>query len=249
MRAVEATAKATILVQRGGDVLRLMPGGEMTFGRGEANGTHLRLDDPAVSRLAGKIRAVEDYWHLSNLSASTTYVVENPEGGGEFVKVPPGRLGAPVAYEFARVVIPARGGPVTFMVYAPEHTVLEAGQVDVGARTVVAYSLDPTARYFLVLVAMCEPRLRDPSSPLIPTTQDVVHRLAPFGITADAVNAQVDYLAKSKLKVRSRDAGSPSGKGDWQRAAIVGVALRFNLVRDTHLALLPRGGAHGAPRY
>ena len=32
--------------------------------------------------------------------------MENPEGGGEFVKVGPGRTGAPIPFEFSRLLVP-----------------------------------------------------------------------------------------------------------------------------------------------
>jgi hypothetical protein len=74
-----------------------------------------------VSRLAGRLRATEDHWTISNLSRQSTYVVENPEGGGEFLKVAPRRLDMPVPFEFARVVLPAAHISASFQVFAPQH--------------------------------------------------------------------------------------------------------------------------------
>jgi hypothetical protein len=231
----------TIIVQApGAEVLELRPGAEITFGRG-ADGVvvDLVLADPAVSRLAGRVHAVEDHWRLSNLSRSTTYVVENPEGGGEFVKVPPGRIGAPISFEIAQVHLPVENGSVVFTVMAPEHVYaspavasFQIGQH--GEETTLAHSLDPTAKYFLVLVALCENRLRDASSPVIPTVPEILARLAGHGLTRSGVNFHIDYLAREKLRVKA-----PSErKADWQRAALVSVALRFDLVREEHLRLL-----------
>jgi hypothetical protein len=67
----------------------------------------IRLPDPAVSRAAGTVNAVEDHWVTTNLSRRSTYVIENPEGGGEFVKLAPRRVDMPVPFELARVVVPA----------------------------------------------------------------------------------------------------------------------------------------------
>lgn len=226
----------TIIVQAPGtEVLELRPGAEITFGRGaDGVAVDLVLADPAVSRLAGRVHAVEDHWRLSNLSRSTTYVVENPEGGGEFVKVPPGRIGAPISFEIAQVHLPVENGSVVFTVMAPEHVYASPDTAHTGEETTLAHSLDPTAKYFLVLVALCENRLRDASSPVIPTVPEILTRLAGHGLTRSGVNFHIDYLAREKLRVKA-----PSErKADWQRAALVSVALRFDLVREEHLRLL-----------
>jgi len=226
----------TIIVQApGAEVLELRPGAEITFGRGaDGVSVDLVLADPAVSRLAGRVHAVEDHWRLSNLSRATTYVVENPEGGGEFVKVPPGRIGAPISFEIAQVHLPVENGSVVFTVMAPEHVYAAPDAAHTGEETTLAHSLDPTAKYFLVLVALCENRLRDASSPVIPTVPEILDRLAGHGLTRSGVNFHIDYLAREKLRVKA-----PSErKADWQRAALVSVALRFDLVREEHLRLL-----------
>ncbi|MFZ4300287.1 serine/threonine protein kinase [Streptomyces cinereoruber] len=234
--------------------LRLGPGEVARFGRGSSRTpVELRLADAAISRLAGEIRAADDHWQLTNYSSTHSYLVENPEGAGEYLRVPPRRAGAPVPFEFARVVLPTRGErPVTFQVFAPDHVYLDTGAVGGpwGSRTVTAYSLDETATYFLVLVALCEPRLRDQSRVTVPTTPQIVDRLrthtARTTLTARAVSSHIDYLAEQKLRI----GGPEPDKGDrrnGKREEIVGLALRFGLVREEHLALLPpltRAGGH-----
>ncbi len=225
--------------------LRLGPGEAARFGRGSpGTPVELRLADAAVSRLAGEIRVTDDHWQLTNHSATHTYLVENPEGAGEYLRVPPRRVGAPVPFEFARVVLPTRGElPVTFQVFAPDHVYLDPGAVGGPweSRTVTAYSLDETAAYFLVLVALCEPRLRDQSRVAVPTTPQVVDRLRAHAerapLTARAVSSHIDYLAEEKLRIDGRTGRSDRRNG--KREEIVGLALRFGLVREEHLALLP----------
>jgi hypothetical protein len=174
-------------------------------------------------------------------------VVENPEGAGEHVKVPPRRLDAPIPFEMSRVVIPVEGGTVRFVVFAPEHRFAERNEpaAPEGETTTAAFSLDETAKYFLVLVALCEPRLRDAGSVALPTDPQIVERLRPLpscrDLTRAAVNYHLDYLAGTKLRLRE----SPPTEGsaaESRRAALVTVALRFNLVTDEHLALLPPPG-------
>ncbi|WP_203228152.1 serine/threonine protein kinase [Streptomyces sp. CFMR 7] len=229
--------------------LRLGPGEVARFGRGSATvPVELRLDDPAISRLAGEIRVTDDHWQLTNHSTTHSYLVENPEGAGEYLRVPPRRVGAPIPFEFARVVLPTRGEvPVSFQVFAPDHLYLDPDAMGGprGTSTVTAYSLNETATYFLVLVALCEPRLRDQSRVAVPTTPQIVERLRghPAGaeLTARAVSSHIDYLAEEKLRIGAPDPHD-AGKGDrrnGKREEIVGLALRFGLVREEHLALLP----------
>ncbi|MEU3945364.1 serine/threonine protein kinase [Streptomyces sp. NPDC029526] len=238
--------------------LRLGPGERARFGRGSpATPVELRLADAAISRLAGEITATADHWQLSNHSATHSYLVENPEGAGEYLRVPPRRIGAPIPFEFSRVVLPTRRDtPVSFQVFAPDHIYLDPQRTGgpAGIRTVTAYSLDETAAYFLVLVALCEPWLRDDSPVAVPTTPQVVERLRDHpvhgGLTARAVSSHIDYLAEEKLRT-----GAPAAAGTGRtvrrkgkREAVVTVALRFGIVREEHLALLPLRTAEPAGR-
>ncbi|QIQ06891.1 serine/threonine protein kinase [Streptomyces liangshanensis] len=228
-------------------LLHLGPGQSADFGRGAPRDpVAVPLRDPGVSRRAGLITAAEDYWRLSNFSRTSTYVVENLEGAGEYVKVPPGRLGAPVPFEFSRVVLPSAAGSAHFKVFAPQHTYLtgEPGP-DQGEPTTSPFSLDPTSKYFLVLLALCEPRLRSPSSAAVPGVGDVVERLRPLescrDLTRSAANYHIDYLASAKLRLR--DGGGDAEPGG-KREALVAFAVRFDLVREEHLGLLPPRSRH-----
>ncbi|MFG2616539.1 serine/threonine protein kinase [Streptomyces sp. NPDC048507] len=240
--------------------LRLGPGETARFGRGsETTPVELLLVDAAISRLAGEIRVTDDHWQLSNHSATQTYLVENPEGAGEYLRVPPRRAGAPIPFEFSRVVLPTRGDTtVSFQVFAPDHVYLdpEGAGGPWGSRTLTAYSLDETAIYFLVLVALCEPRLRDESPVAVPTTPEIVERLGAVPgcaqLTARAVSSHIDYLADEKMRI-SVPADTGTGRGprrNGKRESLVGLSLRFGLVREEHLALLPpraRGAEGAAP--
>jgi serine/threonine-protein kinase len=224
--------------------LAVGPGEVATFGRGaDERPVDIPLDGEGVSRLAGELVATDDHWRLSNFSPRTTYVVENLEGGGEYVKIAPGRLGAPIPFELSRVVLPLTDGFARFTVFAPQHMFLDPGPEPdpdgPGDRTLAPFSLDPTAKYFLVLLALCEPRLRDPSSLALPSVGEVAARLRTLpgcaGLTVSAVNFHIDYLAGTKLKVRERTGTQETSRLDWKREALVSLALRFDLVREEHL--------------
>ncbi|GHF52346.1 hypothetical protein GCM10010218_37250 [Streptomyces mashuensis] len=225
--------------------MEVPPGRAVTFGRGAAGQpVDVALDDPGGGPVAGRIRAAHGFWLLSNLSLARTVVVENAEGGGEYLRVPPGRLEMPVPFTRARVLLPAAGGLLSLEVTAPDPLYLDAALPaecpdDHMAR---AFSLDCMAKYFLVLVALCEPRLGDPSDPAIPGTREIVERLRGLdscrSITQAAVNFHIDYLARHKLRVRDRLSPGGGLRANWQREAVVSTALRFGVVRQEHLALL-----------
>ncbi|MGC5361348.1 FHA domain-containing protein [Streptomyces sp. DT24] len=102
---------------------KLAPGDVLPFGRSapEHGGPHLTIEHDGVAHAAGEITAGSAFRTLSNLSTNQTYVVENPEGAGEHIKVAPGRLDAPVPFEFSRVALPAAGELIGFEVWAPHH--------------------------------------------------------------------------------------------------------------------------------
>ncbi|MFD7388998.1 serine/threonine protein kinase [Streptomyces sp. NPDC059852] len=230
------------------DLLRLEPGDTAEFGRdrpGGRTGPFVALRDPGVSRRAGLLEAARDYWRLSNFSAGTAYVVENMENGGEYLTVAPGRLGAPVPFEFSRVVLPAPDGGAGFTVFAPQHAYLdERDTPGADERDAHPFALDVTAKYFLVLVALCEPRLRGVPDGAPPGAGDIARRLSPLdgsgGLTRSAVNYHIDYLARAKLPLDlDEHAGGGAGRTGAKRARLASLALRFGLVREEHLALLP----------
>jgi hypothetical protein len=221
-------------------------GGTVRFGRGEpAVPVDVALDDPGVPRLAGEIGAVGDYWTLTNLSRDRTYAVENPEGAGEHIKVPARRIASPIPFEFSRVVLPVRQTFVSFYVFAPRHAYAENHRelAEAGEPTLAAFPLDESSKYFLVLVALCEPRLRDESHVDIPTVEAVVERLRSHpscgSLSTAAVTFHIDYLARVKLRVKDDSVDGASKRLESKRAALVSLALRFNLVSEDHLRLLP----------
>nr|WP_311765139.1 serine/threonine protein kinase [Streptomyces zingiberis] len=233
--------------------LSLLPGELARFGRGIPQyPVDIALPDPAVPRLAGEILAVDTHWQLSNLSAGAGLLVENPEGAGEFIRVSPGRLAAPIPFEFSRVVLATATGTIGFQVYAPHHTYVEGGAEGAGHghRTRAAFSLDTGATYFKVLVALCEPRLRDASTVGVPTTANVVARLRAHPdharITPSAVDFHIDYLAGTKLRLRPPSDPDATG-ASWKRETLVSTAVRFGLVGEEHLSLLPARRPAAAP--
>ncbi|MBX9397040.1 FHA domain-containing protein [Streptomyces sp. TRM72054] len=225
---------------RPGGQIRIAPGEQLPFGRDGSHGG-LTIGHEGVSRVAGEITAHQDFWLLSNRSEDQTYVVENPEGAGEHIKVAPGRVDAPVPFEFARVVLPAAGDLLTFDVWAPRHTFHSVARHGLpGTLTAPAFTLDRTKRYFAVLAALCEPRLRgEPHAPL-PAVEELVERLRPVwpAVSRSTVYWNIDYLA---LKLRLRpgpDTAEPGRRVNGKKESLVSLALRFDLVREDDLVVL-----------
>lgn len=220
--------------------IRIGTGERLAFGRDAAVGG-LTVAHEGVPRVAGEISPQGTFWLLSNHSEDQTYVVENPEGAGEHIKVGPGRLDAPVPFEFARVVLPAAGDLLTFDVWAPRHVFRSVARHGLsGALTAPAFTLDRTKRYFAVLTALCEPRLRGAPHAALPAVEQLVERLRPVwpGVSRSAVYWNIDYLA---LKLRLRpgpDTAEPGRRVNGKKESLVSLALRFDLVREDDLVVL-----------
>ncbi len=220
---------------------------EVTFGRGMTGApADIRVDDPTEEAIAGRIRAAEGgLWFITNLSRARTYVVENEEGGGEYVCVPPGRLDMPVPFTHARICLPSSSGLASLSVSAPAPANAYLADTAPAEPAAPAFALDPKAKYFLVLVALCESQLRTPATAAIPSTAEIVRRLRPLAscrrISPAAVNFHIEYIARNKLRVRNEQLPSGRGGGNWLRQAVVSTALRFRVVWTEHLALLPDG--------
>jgi hypothetical protein len=242
---------STVLVQPpwshdASTIVEVRTGQRLTFGRGAPGlAMGVTLDHPGVSRFAGEIGSATAYWHLTNRSTTATYVVENAEGAGEYLKVGPRRADMPVPFEISTVVLPAGRQTISFHVFAPEQPSLLPDAADgepAGTCTAATFALDTSAKYFLVLVALCEPRLRGSVLAPLPTVGQVADRLRALPgcahLTPRAVDFHVDYLARTKLRLRMDGVGGSCGFAG-RREATVTFALRFGLVDEAHLGLLP----------
>lgn len=179
---------------------------------------------------------------ISNFTTSTTYVIENLEGGTELVKARPRQLRMVVPFEISRVLIPSGSGITELTVFGSSPRLLEKELATQAPESSMA-NLDTTSKYFTVLVALCEPRLRGSSMAAVPTVQEVVGRLKEIDQFKDAnrssINYHIDYLADQKLPVSQWAKYVDKGRMHSKREALVAFALRFDLVKEEHLDLLP----------
>ena len=190
----------------------------------------------------GNVVAHDRFWEMSNYSANATFVVENIESGSELIKIRPRRIFVPIPFEMTRVSILENERVHEFHVHAPEPLELDklTGGPAVSIRRV---PLDTASKYFLVLVALCEPKLRGfPMAP-VPSVQDVVRRLRSTtkfrNANRNSVNYHIDYLVKVRLKLVKFAALQEEQRLYAKREALVSFAMRHDLVKEEHLSLLP----------
>ncbi|UOX89995.1 hypothetical protein MUY14_04995 [Amycolatopsis sp. FBCC-B4732] len=215
----------------------LFPGQQMCFGISSRSGAF----DPRPARSVGAFEIVSGNLHISNFTSTTTFAIENLEGGAELVKVTSRRRRMVIPFEMSRVLIPSWAGLIAVTVFGrPPEVVHEAGVVDLPESS--PFQLDETSKYFLVLVALCEPRLRGSSMAAVPSVQEVVDRLRQNDRFKEAnrssVNYHIDYLRERKLRVEQWAMYSANGRMHSKREALVSFALRYDLVREEHLSLL-----------
>ena len=69
--------------------------------------------------VVGMLTACEQQWQITNYTRNATFVVENLEGGGEFIKIVPLWRQVTIPFELSRLVVPLRSGPATLRVFSP----------------------------------------------------------------------------------------------------------------------------------
>lgn len=109
-----------------------------------------------------------------------------------------------------------------------------------GEPTALAFPLDRSKRYFLVLAALCESRLRGAPHAPLPTVDRIVERLRPLwpAVNRASVQWNIDYLAvKLRLKP-GPDTADAGPRLNGKKESLVSLALRFDLVREDDLTAL-----------
>lgn len=226
-------------------VIPVVRGGSLEIGQGvDGQSVDVAGEGLQATRPIGRIAAAHGHWCLSNYSLDATFVVENMEGGGEFVKIAPCRADVPISFELARVVVPLAHGLADIKVFSQPPVYVEpVRRVEVYSGADPWFKLDEGAKYFLVLVALCEPRLRRSCAVVVPSVPEIVERLSGLEVFGDltqaAVNYHIEYLVSNKLRVRSFAGADEPSRLNGKKEAIVDVALKYDLVRPEHLMLLP----------
>ncbi|WP_435129072.1 hypothetical protein [Actinacidiphila sp. bgisy144] len=197
---------------------------------------------PGVAPSIGAFEVYDHHLLFSNFTTSATFVIENLEGGTELVKVRPCQLDMVIPFEMSRILIPAGASISEITVFTPPPLMLGPEQAASVPESEM-FKLDKASKYFAVLVALCEPRLRGSSMAAVPSVQEVVERLRGTdqfrGANRSSINYHIDYLTDQKLPVSQWAKYLDEGRMHSKREALVAFALRFDVVREEHLALLP----------
>src|ERR671912_716850 len=186
-------------------VLRpLGPGESLSFGRSAPKPAAdlVVSDSPRVSRRAGTLDVTPFGVLLTNTGSNPLFVDEpgarHTVRPGQAHLVTDGRVRVGFAGTDDAVELEVQGAN------RPGDVVSGADEVT-AERTRPAWALLEGTAYFACLVALCEPTLRHPDSPWIPTSQQVADRLLECGVlpgprTADWVDRRLDDV-REKLPV------------------------------------------------
>jgi hypothetical protein len=197
---------------------------------------------PHGTPCVGAFEVSDNHLFISNFTTSATYVIENLEGGIELIKVRPRQVRVPVPFEMSRILIPSKETIVELTVFGSPPRLIGEDQ-SIRELCAPTFNVDTASKYFAVLVALCEPRLRGSSMAAVPSAKEVVERLKGSAQFRDAnrssINYHIDYLADHKLSVNRWAKYIEKGRMHSKREALAAFALRFDIVREEHLDLLP----------
>ena len=199
--------EAALIRLRGRPAVPLEAGASLSFGRSAPRpAADLVVSDSArISRRAGTLEATPYGVLLTNTGSNPLLVDE--AGGGKHTLRP----GHAHLLSAGRARVGFAGTDETFELELAvgERAADRPGLDEPGAdRTRPAWSLAENTAYFACLVALCEPTLRHPESPWIPTSQQVADRLWECGLiperrTADWVDRRLDDV-REKLPIGER---------------------------------------------
>lgn len=170
----------------------VLPGELVIFGECACGACEI---DVVANGISGHLNTADSVWTLTNHSERVPIQVWNLERPAEHMVVQPRRANVPVPFEIACV-----GGSVghTMTVYGHAPDVSRCREAC--ADTTEARGMNRTAKYFPVLVALCEPRLLGDHVSAPPRSGAIASRL---GMKQRNVDACIGYLM-DKLDVQPR---------------------------------------------
>ncbi|MEP7114108.1 MAG: hypothetical protein ABI862_12650 [Ilumatobacteraceae bacterium] len=227
-----------LIVEFLGDERMLAPGEELTFGR---TGDLAIDDNRYLHRLLGRFSWSTGVWWLSNLGSSIPLTVSDT-AGPSFSKVAPG-TSVPLSFESSLVTFEAGGCNYELVVEVAggglDTDPLDSTDVEgwSGEVTTTASSLPLSPEQRLLLVALAEAQLRDPSASLeLPTNRQIAHDL---GWTITKYNRKLDGLC---VKFAGGGVSGLHGSSDSlardRRSRLVDHAVNAGVVTFNDLGLL-----------
>lgn len=213
------TDEPTIL-RCGTETVRVAPGSSATFGRSvppsdagtgraetirsDTQEAHLGLsENQRLHAFAGRLSVDPTGWTVENIGRWLHIRVSSP-GQRNHIDLEPGRA---VRGPWARAVVEITTGDelVALEIDCPTFDAASATEAPYVASsgTIAGLDLDRNAGYFLAAVALCEPRLRDPSSDEIATIDGVARTLTKASgarVTTKAAERRLAHL-RSKIGI------------------------------------------------
>ena len=219
MSALPTPARASVFLA-GRPSVRLDPGSTVSFGRANPHRVAdlVVSESPRVSRRAGTL-GLTPFGVLVTNTGSNPLLVD-AEGRRQTVR--PGHAHL-VTGGRVRIGFAGTDDALELEVTGAARPEISGADDATAERTRPAWSLMEGTAYFACLVALCEPTLRHPDSPWIPTSQQVADRLWELGLvpeprTADWVDRRLDDV-REKLPVGERpwSAARARRAGEWEQ--------------------------------
>jgi hypothetical protein len=227
-------AKAAASVRLPGRIARpLDRGNRLTFGRGgQERPVDLHVSDsPRVSRWAGSVELTPYGVLVSNTGSNPLLL--RLDGEPTPVALRPGHSHLVTAGK-ARVDFPGVSDYLDVEALTPEPVRLDRRPETAAEQTNPAFPIAPGTAYFHCLVALCEPTLRNPRSPWIPTSRQIAARLYECGLTP--AQRTGDWVDRRLDDVRAK---LPIGEQTWS----AGRALNADDVEQRQAVVRARSGA------
>ncbi len=241
------THAAATLVLRRGDIATV---GRQVEGGGPTDAPHVGLSaNPRLHAHTATVTVDDSGWVLTNAGRWLHIRVVEADGPNR-LEVGPGRS-LRVPYPVCELEIALGDEVARLRASCPLPDAVADGPPPAGSgSTVSGLGLDPGTGYFLALVALCEPRLRDPQSAEVATVGQIVarlNRLPPPAerVTPKAVERRLAHV-RAKLGVGGVDEHGLSAAGLEVRDAarqVVELVLRTGTVTVADLARLDPGPA------
>lgn len=230
------------LTDHGGSSWNLSPGDIFPFGGGDQ--AELKIVGRHLPDIIGQVHVSKYNWSVENVVPEATIVVENTNGC-DFLTIQ-GGMRLPIPFTSSRVIVLCTRAIFTFSVCAL-NCIRQSGAASAACGVGQAAPLDRGAKYFRILIALCEPAIRNGLIADVPSSTDMVRRLRRIPeyctITKFAVDFHLNYLYSQKLGPLISDYFSVLGTsmppvGQYRRIRLVQFALRFGLVTPHDLKLL-----------
>ena len=226
-----------------GEQRLLSPGEELTFGRA----ADLVVDENRyLHRVLGRFSSAAGWWWLTNLGSSIPVTISDAKSPS-FTKLAPGATTV-ISFDSASVSFEAGGATYELLVDVLRDESVDAADADEddddeqdtgwsAEVTTTASSLPMSSEQRLLLVALAEAQLRDPSAVLdLPTNRQIA---AGLGWTITKYNRKLDGLCvKFAAHGVSGLRGSTDALARDRRLRLVDHALHAGVVTPADLPLL-----------